>query len=544
VLLNRVTTRALVALLAFVLAVAAPPAAWADEELSADRSTPRRALASFLEAAEARDYGRAAEAMDLHAIPPGARRTRGAELAQQLHYVLERTMWLEPARLSDEPGGRPEDGADVERLGAVPVGPGEIVITLARLRREGRPWAFSSSTVARIPRLYETHGPGPVESRVPGWTRARFSGLAIWQWIGILCALLVAYAVGRSFTWVLTRLLSRVTTRTAAKWDDELLEALRRPARFFFGVIAFRLLVGPLALSAAADHVVSRMVGMVSIGTAAWTVIRVIGVLSTLLERRARAAGAEAGDRAARARGIATQVRVLRRVFNLAVGVIAVALMLTQFEVVRNVGVSLLASAGVAGVVLGFAAQRTIGNLFAGIQLSVTQPIRIGDVVIVENEWGTIEEVTLTFVVVRIWDERRLVVPMSRFLEQPFQNWTKVSPQLLGTIFFYVDWSLPIDEMRKELERIVVGHPKWDGRAQNIQVTDARERVLEVRALISAKNSSDQWDLRVEVRERIVRWLQQYEGGKYLPRTRVVDVGDAKDGRPLAGGAAVQSTVS
>src|SRR5205085_11236343 len=141
--------------------------------------------------------------------------------------------------------------------------------------------------------------------------------------------------------------------------------------------------------------------------------------------------------------GVTTQGRVLRRGVNVAIGVIAIALGLAPFGVVRNVGVSLLASAGIAGIVLGFAAQRTIGSLIAGIQMSATQPIRIGDAVVIEKAWGTIEEVTLTYVVVKIWDERRLIVPMSRFLEQPFENWTKSSAELHGTVFLQVDWTLP-----------------------------------------------------------------------------------------------------
>jgi small-conductance mechanosensitive channel len=218
---------------------------------------------------------------------------------------------------------------------------------------------------------------------------------------------------------------------------------------------------------------------------------------------------------------VKTQVRVLRRVVNVAVGILAVALMLTQFEAIRNIGVSLLASAGVAGVVLGFAAQRTIGSLIASIQLSFTQPIRIGDVVIVEKEWGTIEEVTLTFVVVRVWDDRRLIIPMSRFLEQPFENWTMLSPQLHGTIFFHVDWRLPIDDLRRELDRVVENNPLWDGRTKSVCVTNTSDRTIEVRALVSAKDADDLWKLRVLVRERIVAWLQGYEGEKYLPRIRI-----------------------
>ncbi len=184
----------------------------------------------------------------------------------------------------------------------------------------------------------------------------------------------------------------------------------------------------------------------------------------------------------------------------------------------RSVGISLLASAGVAGVVLGLAAQRTIGGVLAGIQISVTQPIRIGDTVVVENETGTIEEITLTYAILKVWDERRLVVPITRFLEQPFQNHTKVPSGQHGSVMLYASWTLPMDALRKELDRIVAAHAKWDGRTKSVSVTDTREQAIEVRVLVSTAAPGDLFDLRAHVRERLVAWLQAFEGGEHLPR--------------------------
>jgi len=491
-------------------------------EGEADRSTPRRAMTAFVVAVEAHDYASAAKVLDLSAVPIAERDRRGAELAAQLHHVLERRGRIDPDALSDEPAGNADDGVDIERIGVVESEGADVPLTLSRLP-DTRSWAISASTVARIPRLYAEQEPAFVESHIPAALRGRAWGLAAWQWLGVLVAILVAFVIGRAVVYVATRVGGRLAKRTEAEWDDELVDALRRPGRFLVGVLAFHELLGLLALSAAATHVFMRLLGMILIGAVAWAVVGVVGVLSRVLERRAMAAADGAGDASLRARGVKTQVRVLRRVVNVAIGIIAVALMLTQFEIVRTVGVSLLASAGVAGVVLGFAAQRTIGSLLAGIQLSFTQPIRIGDVVIVEKEWGTIEEVTLTYVVVRVWDERRLIIPMTRFLEQPFENWTKVSPALHGTVFFHVDWKLPIEAVRRELDRIVVGNPLWDGRTKNVCITNTTERTIEVRALVSAANADDLWNLRVEVRERIIAWLRDHEGGRYLPRVRVED---------------------
>ncbi|MDF2695238.1 MAG: putative mechanosensitive channel protein [Labilithrix sp.] len=477
-------------------------------------------MTSFLVAVEDHDYATAAQLLDLHALSPSVRAARGAELAQQLEYVLVRNVWIEPDMLSDAPEGNPADGADVERIGIVRSGGADVPILLSRLAG-GKGWAISASTVARVPRLYEDYGPGWIETHIPKSFQARLWGLAAWQWLGVLVALVLAFAIGRAVTFVGSQIGGRLAARTEVEWDDELVVALRRPSRFLFGVVAFNELLGLLSLTAVAMHVFSRLLGIITIGALGWAVLGVVGVVANVVERRAMIADDADARTHLRARGIRTKVRVLRRVADVAVGVLTIALMLTQFEVVRNIGVSLLASAGVAGIVLGFAAQRTIGSLIAGIQLSFTQPIRIGDVVIVEKEWGTIEEVTLTYVVVRVWDERRLIVPMSRFLEHPFENWTKVSPDLHGTVFLQVDWRLPVDAVRAELDRIVVGNPRWDGRTKSVCVTNTTDRTIEVRALVSAANAGTLWDLRVEVREKLVTWLQAYEGGQYLPRLRL-----------------------
>jgi len=220
-----------------------------------------------------------------------------------------------------------------------------------------------------------------------------------------------------------------------------------------------------------------------------------------------------------KARAIHTQINVLVKILLVVIAVFAASSMLMTFERVRQVGVSILASAGVIGIIVGFAAQKSIATLFAGIQIAVTQPIRIDDVVIVEGEWGRIEEVTLTYVVVRIWDLRRLVLPITYFLDKPFQNWTRVSADLLGTVFIYADYTVPVQAVREELERIVKASPKWDGKVCGLQVTNSTDRTVELRALMSANDASLAWDLRCEVREKLLAFLQTNHPGS-LPRIR------------------------
>ena len=219
------------------------------------------------------------------------------------------------------------------------------------------------------------------------------------------------------------------------------------------------------------------------------------------------------------ARRLQTQLRVLTRTAHVVIVLVAAALVLTTFPAGRSVGASLLASAGLAGIVAGFAARPVLGNLIAGLQIGLSQPIRLDDVVIVEGEWGVVEEITGAFVVVRVWDERRLVVPLQWWIEHPFQNWTRSSTQLLGTVLLWVDYRMPIEPLRGELARVCAAAPEWDGRVQLLQVTDAGERAVQVRALVSAADAGRLWDLRCRVREALVGFVQR-EFPDALPRLR------------------------
>ncbi|WP_343847954.1 mechanosensitive ion channel family protein [Algoriphagus jejuensis] len=222
-----------------------------------------------------------------------------------------------------------------------------------------------------------------------------------------------------------------------------------------------------------------------------------------------------------RARKVYTQINVLVKVANFMIIVIGIGLILISFEVVRQVGVGLFASAGVAGIIIGISAQKAIGTLIAGVQIAFTQPFRLEDAVVVEGEWGWIEEINLNYVVVRIWDQRRLVLPSTYFLENPFQNWTRTSAEIIGSVFIYTDYTVSFEAMREELDRILAETKLWDGKVKVLQVTDAKERTVESRILVSAKNSPTAWDLRVLVREKMVEFLQKTYPDA-LPKTRIV----------------------
>jgi small-conductance mechanosensitive channel len=220
-----------------------------------------------------------------------------------------------------------------------------------------------------------------------------------------------------------------------------------------------------------------------------------------------------------RARRVLTQARVLGRAASVLLILVGLAACLIMIPGVREIGTSLLASAGLAGLAVGLAAKPVLSNLIAGVQIAITQPIRLDDVVIIEGEWGRIEEITGTYVVVRIWDERRLVVPLNWFIENPFQNWTRTSAQLIGTVYVWLDYRVPLQPLRDEVKRLCKVAPQWDGRVCVLQVTDANEQAIQLRILASSADSSSNWDLRCFVREGIITFVQQ-RYPESLPRLR------------------------
>jgi small-conductance mechanosensitive channel len=222
-----------------------------------------------------------------------------------------------------------------------------------------------------------------------------------------------------------------------------------------------------------------------------------------------------------RARKIYTQINILQKVGNFVIVFFGLGVILLSFESIRQIGVGLFASAGVAGIIIGFSAQKAIGTLIAGIQIAFAQPFRLDDAVVVEGEWGWIEEINLTYVVVRIWDQRRLVLPTTYFLEKPFQNWTRTSADIIGSVFLYTDYTISFDALREELDRILAVTPLWDKKVKVLQVTDSKELTVEIRILVSAKNSPTAWDLRVHVREKMIEFIQKNYPDA-LPKSRVV----------------------
>ncbi|MFF7471555.1 mechanosensitive ion channel domain-containing protein [Streptomyces sp. NPDC008092] len=263
---------------------------------------------------------------------------------------------------------------------------------------------------------------------------------------------------------------------------------------------------------------VGQVLTLMLIGSAAWLVVRIAAaVVESTYDRYARV-----HHDAARVRRVRTQVSLIMRVVTAIVGVVAVAAMLLTFPAMRAAGASLLASAGILGIVAGVAAQSTLANMFAGLQIAFGDMVRLGDTVVVDGEWGTVEEITLTFLTVRTWDERRITMPVSYFTSKPFENWSRGTPQMTGIVYWHVDHSAPIEAMREKLQDILRTCPAWDGRAHGLVVTDSTPNTVQVRALVTAKDADDIWTVRVTVREQMITWLNA-EHPYALPRVNTAD---------------------
>jgi len=488
-------------------------------EVLPDRSTPRRAMEGFLQAVRNSDDIRAALFLDLRSLPKAKQSKEGPGTAHKLGTVLEYKLLIEPHKLSDEIEGDAGDGPNSDIVGTLLLEEEAVPITLTRIRADdgSQLWLISKTTVTMVPALYAMYGPGVLADHVPPiLIQIRFLGLGAWQWGGMFLALLLAFMGAFVIVAITFAIVGFFTKRTRNPWDDVLLASVRAPTRLLLSTLTFSQLCELLHLTAVAQLIIDRISAVGFIFGCSWLLIRTVRTAAHALEGRL------AVDTVVemRNRGVRTQLIMMRKLVSLAIGLFAIAVALLQFEVVRNVGVSLLASAGVFGVVLGFAAQKTIGNLVAGVQLSITQPIRLGDTVVIEGEWGLVEEIRLTYAVLRLWDKRRLVVPITKFLETSFQNWTKVSPELLGVVFVHTDYSVPLERVDEELHRLAAMHPYWDGKTCKLQMTDVTDRVVTLRALVSGPDADKTFDLRCDIRAGLIKFLQQLDGGSHLPQNR------------------------
>ena len=338
--------------------------------------------------------------------------------------------------------------------------------------------------------------------------------------VGVLIGVLVAHAL-------IFRLVKRLRDRDRKYM---LLYALRQPLRVVLAFVVLLMLLPAMPVNAGIKEAMERALDLSLIGCAAWTFIALLGAFEDMLTLQYRI---DVADNLL-ARRIRTRLQVFHHITVGVVIVVTLAVALMTFPNVRSLGASLLASAGLAGIIAGMASRPALSNLIAGLQIAITEPIRLEDVVIIENEWGWIEEIDATYVVVRLWDLRRMILPLSYFIEHPFQNWTRRSANLMGTVVIHVDFGIPVDAMRQELTRILKGTPLWLGKVNVLQVTDSDDHSMQLRALFDAADSGKLWDLRCLVREKLIDFVQSRHPDA-LPQTRITSSTDGHQDERVGG---------
>ncbi|QAU47640.1 mechanosensitive ion channel family protein [Bradyrhizobium guangzhouense] len=342
--------------------------------------------------------------------------------------------------------------------------------------------------------------------RMFGWIPSWFIGLGL-----VAGAMLIALSFYRLATWLLKR-----TFGTRLPLLSVFIERTSGPAQLALCLAAVALVLPLAPLDDAFRAPLTSLFVVAFIALIGWISIRIVDMSAARYLQNFR----DVTENFV-ARKHVTQVRVFKRVTDIIIVIITVSTALMTFDSVRQYGVSLFASAGAAGIIVGLAARPLLSNLIAGLQIAITQPIRIEDAVIIENEWGWVEDIAATYVVIRLWDWRRMVVPLSYFIEKPFQNWTRDTASLIGVIALHVDYRADVPRIRRWLEGAVKESKLWDGAVVNLQVIDADQRTIELRALVSARNAPQSWDLRCEVREKLIAFIRD-EMPEALPRERAI----------------------
>ena len=494
--------------------------------------TPQAALEHFVRTSRAGRFEEAARALNLNLIPEDQQAAEAAPLARHLFYVLDTQLGFDWEGLPDRPDGAsiPPSGASDPmagqprrslRIGTLDLDGRDVAVRLQRVRvgEEAPVWVVSPQTVENVPSLYERYGPGPIDRAVPAWARVEVLGqTAIWTWL----ALLAGIALVALFAWAVQRVTKRMLGDADSHWLRGLGDRIATPVGVFVGLLLLDLFAS-LALSLPGPVTTGLTIAVVV--AFVWLAMRTIAYLTEHVAAEQDVDSVEdlaTGDEKQEQRWL-TYLSVGRRVLLFVVFLLGVGIVLSQFQSLEALGFSLMASAGVATVILGIAAQPVLGNIVASLQIALTKPVRIGDSVLYEGSWGYVEDITYTYILIQTWDQRRLVVPLRYFITRPFENWTMRTSHLIKPIHLYADYTLDVDRVRDKFDELLRASDSWDEETEpTVQVTAVDDETVEVRALCSAKDPSTAWDLHCELREQLVAFLRDLDDGRHLPHRRVL----------------------
>lgn len=495
--------------------------------------TPQACVEHFVFSARQDQWRRAAAALDFR-LHGEIDIERASRIAERFFYVLNQELWIDWSNLPDRPDGVIEGSAvgnadpmagEVRRsilLGTIAVDGRDVPIHVHRIKPgSGDPiWLFSAHTVDNIEALWEAHGPSWLARQMPSWARERgLLRIPIWQWIGLLLTLILAPLIGtavgkRLCGWFAERLPNRMGKLAAElEWPV---------AGVFSALLLWVMLEWVLGLPSAVAAVLEPLSLILLVMMVVWLVMRTIAFLIDRVIKDAIREDEDEDDTTKQR--MLTKIVVARHAILFVVVLVGLAVILLHFGSLRTIGVTMLTSAGAMAVILGIAGHAVLGNLIAGLQIALAQPFRIGDTVYVENNWAKVEDITYVNVIVRTWDERRLIFPVGYFVSHWFENWSRTDPYLRQPIYLQVDYRADVDKIRKKFHEFVEEDEDWasDRDEPEVLVTGFSEETMTVRLTCGGPDVSASWRLVCRVREKLIAWLQQVEDGAYLPRRRLV----------------------
>ena len=494
--------------------------------------SPQETVESFLRACRAGRYQTAQHALNLNLFPADRQARLGPTLAQQLYYVLDQRIGLAWGSIP----GRPDGAATAPSPTVDAVGAARRSVSVGDLTSEGRSvslrlqrvrvgdaaprWVWAATTAEEVPGLYRNYGPGWLQQRVPDWSKQRALGVQLWVLAGLVIFALLCWLLG----WLTYRFLRWGCRAVSFEWANVLGEKLAKPVGVAVGILAYYFLLREvLALSGPVARGFLTLMLVVVVGVVIWVASRAVDyVIGYLAERNLADISDEANDEA---RTRMTLLSVARRVVVFVLLVVGLAIIFSRVNGLEGVGYALLGSAGFAAIVLGIAAQSTLGNLVAGIQIAVTRPVRIGDAVLYEGNWGNVEDVRFTYLVIKTWDLRRVVVPLKYFIDHPFENWSMTDSKLLKTFYVPVDYGIDIEAVREKFTELTKRHELYNGHKEpDLIVYALEDDHVRLRCTVSAEDSSKAWTLHCDVREAVLEYVRELGGGKYLARERWEEV--------------------
>ncbi len=492
--------------------------------------TPQATLEHFVLKCEKRDFKQAAYALNFNLMPEDITLEQAAELAQKLYFVMDQRVAIDWGSIPDRPDGQIDLWTNTNQaiagqprrsmtFGTIDLRGRDIVLRLQRIKYKeyGALWVISPEAVENIDALYDQYGPRQLDRDMPDWARFPVLGLPIWKLVGTLLLIVLCYLLGRASTQ-----LSRYAFRKSETlWITAIADKLARPAGVVIGVLAFYLTLNEfISFSGPYASWVYSILLIVVVMAISWFVMKFIDYLMVHLAQKR--IGDTNPEENSHARQMMTYVSVARRIITFLVFAIAAWIILSQFKSLEKLGISLLASAGVITVIIGVAAQSTLGNIISGLQIAITKPARIGDTVIINDDWSYVEDISFTYLVIRTWDERRLVVPLRYVTENIFENWSMTSSQQIRPIHLYADETIDVGAVRDYFDKILREDEDWNDEFDPVvQVTDVTEKGMKIRALCSGKDADTTFKLHCRMREKLVAFIAQYKDGKHLSKDRV-----------------------